>query len=100
MTPGVRIGFQRENFMFYAYTPAKMNRLRALVLLLAPFFFLTLIPFFIEFVVGWRSGWMGVVAICNAALSANDLLLALWVFLKVPRQAKEVHPELNRIRYR
>ncbi len=94
-----QLGFYPKKFMFYAYSSAALTRNRAVLFLLAPFGVLTVLIALGQMQFGWQSGWLGVVAVVNASLSANDLILASYIFLRVPKQARNVRSEIHRVRY-
>jgi|GEM_PF-6958056 len=93
------IGFNPKNLMFYAYTSSRMTWARSIVFLLGPFVVLTAIPCLLVFIVGLPSGWLGLIAILNASLSANDLIVASYIFFRIPSDAIDVQPEITGIRF-
>jgi Putative zincin peptidase len=94
-----QLGFYARKFMFYAYTSESLSRNRAVLFLLVPFMVLTVLITLLQMLFGWQTGWPGVVAVVNASLSANDLILATVIFLRIPKQASDVRPEIHRVRY-
>lgn len=93
------IGFNPRKFLFYSFTTARMNWRQSQFFLLAPLLILTLVPVLFQFSIGLPSGWLGFSAVCNASLSANDVVIAIYIFLRIPNSAIDVQPEITGIKY-
>ncbi|MEO6280555.1 DUF3267 domain-containing protein [Roseateles sp.] len=93
------IGLNARNYRFYTYIDSELSWARSIFVVAAPFLVLTVVPTVLRFTAGLPTDWVGVVAICNASLSANDLFIAVSIFLRVPRQAIDVQFDFTSIRY-
>ena len=96
---GATLGLHPRKLLCYASSTARMGWSRAVVVLLTPLIVLTALPLSLQLVVGLPSGWFGLVAVANASISANDLIVAVYVYTYVPRSAADVQPEITGIRY-
>lgn len=91
--------FDPRNFVFYAIAGTKAGKWRTIGSLLLPFLSLTALPFVLAYTNGELNGWIGVAAISNAALSAHDLLVACFLIVTLPNEAKAVRLEIDRTVY-
>jgi hypothetical protein len=93
------IGVSLRRFGFFAGSSARTNWRESIIFFLAPLIVLTLLLGGIALALDLKSGWFGVVVVVNASLAANDIVVAAIVFFHVPRDATNVQPGLDCVRY-
>lgn len=83
LTPRSILGFWPSRMLLYAAYDGELTRNRYLVMLLMPFFVISIIPIFMAAVAHVLNVWIVYITILNAFLACGDIMIA-WTVLKIP----------------
>jgi hypothetical protein len=86
-SPHTIIGFWPTRALFYAHYEHEMSRDRFLVVFLAPFIGLSLIPIVLIALFQWPSLELAFLALVNGAAASGDMIGTLLVGYQIPRGA-------------
>jgi hypothetical protein len=81
------IGFWPSHLLFYAFHFGELTRRNFLLVMIAPFVVLTLLPLAVLALGGIESRFLGAVAIANGTAAAGDLLGFALILTQIPRGA-------------
>lgn len=79
----ILVFWPRRMLLFAAYT-GELTRNRCLIMLLMPFFVISLLPLFVTAVAQVAAGWLAYASIVNGFLACGDILSAAFTLLWVP----------------
>jgi len=86
-TENMVFGFWPDMAAFYAAYDGELTRDRWLVVYLAPFVLMSVLPLLLHWTFGIASSWLAMLSIINAAYASGDLIATYFICSQVPRDA-------------
>ncbi|MCP4541735.1 MAG: DUF3267 domain-containing protein [Chloroflexi bacterium] len=86
-SPNTIIGIWPARLVFYAHYQGEMSRDQFLIVFLAPFLVLSLVPIVIIILFQWPSLELAILSLLNGILASGDIIGILLIGLQIPRSA-------------